>query len=153
MERNTTATPPLGMLGSLVATLLFALASPSDGTGGLGISAAGGGFSTSANASEITDYYQNCRTTHCRSHRNSSYIIKLLNQIPPTSSLEKYKQNLEEIFAKWFLTSIYQRTGTCSWRLTDCQNITNFDTEFSPNQKRIKNLATEIPTGRLTRTY
>ncbi|GFU46071.1 hypothetical protein TNCV_2309121 [Trichonephila clavipes] len=54
MDRNTTATPPLGMLGSLVATLLFALASPSDGTGGLGISAAGGGFNTAPNASEIT---------------------------------------------------------------------------------------------------
>ncbi|GBL85749.1 hypothetical protein AVEN_193194-1 [Araneus ventricosus] len=54
MDRNTTA-PPLGMLGSLVATLLFAMASPSDGTGGLGINAIGGGFNTAAtNASEIT---------------------------------------------------------------------------------------------------
>ncbi|CAL1283698.1 unnamed protein product [Larinioides sclopetarius] len=57
MDRNTTA-PPLGMLGSLVATLLFAMASPSDGTGGLGINAIGGGFNTAAtNASEITGIF------------------------------------------------------------------------------------------------
>ncbi|KAG8191627.1 hypothetical protein JTE90_012344 [Oedothorax gibbosus] len=57
MERNNTtgsSTGPMGMLGGLVATVLFALAAPSDGTAGLGGAPNANSMFGAANASEIT---------------------------------------------------------------------------------------------------